>query len=401
MTGIITSIISLILLSLFSAAFSGHAAAVLALGGALMIAVTAGYVRDSGGKRLKALQLLLAVLFSLCTGKWWGCFVFACLLWPGLPASVLMADGTLVFIFLLLLFVPGYDADALLQGRDAGFVAASLIVRLFATAAVCALAQLFRHLLKKKERKEEEKRQRIQSYSLSEMHESRRSRELARQSFYIDRNARLIERENISRNIHNSVGHSITAAIMTLDAADMLFEKKPEEARKKMNDATERIRGSLGAIRSAVRALDDEAEDVSVKDLICWFDNIVDEFQMDTERSCDRLYEVFDREQLLPREHAEFLTGALEECLTNGVKHGKAEHFTIRLSGDSAHVRLEVADDGKSAFSDANAEERIKNGFGLKKLISYTERCGGKTGFRNEDGFRTIIELPLIVSSGY
>ena len=397
---IITSIISLILLGLVSAGVSGHVVPLLVTGGALMIAITAGYVRDSEGKLLKALQLLLAVLFALCTGKWWGCLVFACLLWPGALTSVLMADGTLVLLFLLLLFVPGYDADTQLQGRNAGFVAASLIVWLFATAAVCALAKLFRGLLKRKERKEEEERQRIQNSVLSEMHEIQRNRELSRQSFYIDRNARLMERENISRNIHNSVGHSITAAIMTLDAADMLFEKKPEEAHKKMNDATERIRGSLGAIRSAVRALDDEAEDVSVKDLICWFDNIVDEFQMDTERSCDRLYEVYDREQLLPREHAEFLTGALEECLTNGVKHGKAEHFTVRLSGDSAHVRLEVADDGKSAFSDENAGELIRNGFGLKKLMSYTERCGGKTGFRNEDGFRTIIELPLIAASG-
>ncbi len=400
MIGILTSIISLILLTLVSVGVSGHVAPVLLTGGALMIAIAAGSVRDSMGKGLKALQLLLAVLFVLFTGKWWSCPVFACLLWPGLSGSLLMTDGMLTLLFLLLLFVPGYDAEALLEGRSTGFVLASLILWLFVDSAVCCLAQLYRHLLKKKEGKKEEERKRIQSYSLSEMHERQRNRELARQSFYIDRNARLIERENISRNIHNSVGHSITAAIMTLDAADMLFEKDPGEAHKKMNDATERIRGSLGAIRSAVRALDDEAEDVSVKDLICYFDNIVDEFQMDTERSCDRLYEVYDREQLLPREHAEFLTGALEECLTNGVKHGKAEHFTVRLSGDSAHVRLEVTDDGKSAFNDANAEERIRNGFGLKKLLSYTERCGGMAGFKNEEGFRTFIELPLVAASG-
>ncbi len=399
MIAVIAAIGSLILLSVGAAAITGHGAEVLLLGGALMITITAGSVRDGGEKRLKILQFLLAVLFALCTENWWGCLVFACLLWPGTVKMLMMADGTLLAVLLLTIFVPGYGAAVFPEDRGAAYLFASFLLWLFVTDGVCGLMLLFRHLLRKKEQKEEEERRRIRNNSLSEMHEIQRSKELARQSFYIDRNARLMEREKISRNIHNSVGHSITAAIMTLDAADLLFEQKPEEAHRKMNDATERIRGSLGAIRSAVRALDDEAADVSVKDLICYFDNIVNEFQMDTERSCDRLYEIYDREQLLPREHAEFLTGALEECLTNGVKHGGAEHFVIRLSGDRAHVRLEVKDDGKSAFGEGNAEKLIRNGFGLKKLISYTERCGGEAGFRNEDGFRTFIELPLITGA--
>ena len=227
------------------------------------------------------------------------------------------------------------------------------------------------------------------------MHEIKKSKELARQSFYVEKNARLIERENISRNIHNSVGHSITAAIMTLDAADLLFEKKPEEAHKKMNDATDRIRGSLNAIRSAVRALDEESSDVTVKDLICYFDNILNEFLMDSDRSCERIYEFYDEERELPREHVEFLTGALEELLTNGVKHGNASCFIVKLSGDSAHLQLEVKDNGRSEFDEKSREELIKNGFGLKKLAAYAERCGGGASFQNEDGFRTVITLPV------
>jgi len=254
---------------------------------------------------------------------------------------------------------------------------------------------LARWLLDRREQREEEARCRIQSYSLGEMHEIQKSKELARQSFYVDKNARLMERENISRNIHNSVGHSITAAIMTLDAADLLFEKRPEEAHKKMNDAAERIRGSLSAIRSAVRALDEESGDVTVKDLTCYFDNILDEFLMDTDRSCDRIYELYEMEREIPREHAEFLTGALEELLTNGVKHGGAMHFVVKLSGDSAHLLLEVKDDGKSDFGEATREELIRKGFGLKKLTAYAQRCGGRTDFTNEEGFRSVIELPI------
>ena len=82
------------------------------------------------------------------------------------------------------------------------------------------------------------------------------AKELVIKNYLADKNARLEERENISRNIHNSVGHSITAAIMTLDAADMLYDTAPDKAREKMNTANERIRTGLEAIRQAVRVLD-------------------------------------------------------------------------------------------------------------------------------------------------
>lgn len=59
--------------------------------------------------------------------------------------------------------------------------------------------------------------------ALGELNEKKLNEELRIKNYLSDRNARLEERENISRSIHNSVGHSITAAIMTLDAAVICF----------------------------------------------------------------------------------------------------------------------------------------------------------------------------------
>ena len=84
--------------------------------------------------------------------------------------------------------------------------------------------------------------------AVNEMYMKQLNQELVIKNYLVDKNARLEERENISRNIHNSVGHSITAAIMALDAADMLFDCKPKMAREKMNTANERIRESLQSI---------------------------------------------------------------------------------------------------------------------------------------------------------
>ena len=94
-------------------------------------------------------------------------------------------------------------------------------------------------------------------------------------------------------------------------------------------------------------------------------------------------------------EHSEFLTGALKECFTNGVKHGQADLFTVGLYTDSNHVRLYVEDNGKSDFNLENQKVKIDQGFGLKKIISYVRKWGGSAVFLNENGFRGEITLPM------
>ena len=396
MIEIAISVVVILLLTAVSVLLAtGNTVMVLATGGGLMILLTAGYMSDDKEKLIKALQLFLAFVFAFSTCSWIGCIAFAVLLWTGALNACLYAAVTFIIIQAFR-YATGIDDISSSYGNAAGYIIASGIVRIVLLEIICIFFILIRNKIRKSSLSEKENRERLRAYSLSEMHQMMKNRELALNNFYSDKNARLLERENISRNIHNSVGHSITAAIMTLDAADVLFDKDPEEAHRRMNDAGTRIRGSLSAIRSAVRALDEESSDVTVKDLICFFDNILDEFLMDTERKCERIYDIISDEYMIPREHAEYLTGALSEFLTNGVKHGKASFFIVEFSGDKAHIRLSVTDNGESGFNEENSLRRISEGFGLKKLTSYAERCGGSTEFWNDDGFHSVIELPLL-----
>lgn len=232
--------------------------------------------------------------------------------------------------------------------------------------------------------------------AVGELYEKKLNQELVMKNYLADRSARLEERENISRNIHNSVGHSITAAIMTLDAADLLFDSDKDKAREKMNMANERIRASLDSIRQAVRVLDSESKYIAISDFIGELTAVTESFSMDTAIKILTDFSNIYEELFLPHEHTEFLTGALQELLTNGVRHGKADKYVVHLTSDSRHVKLSVCDNGKSNFSAENAERKIRNGFGLKKLISYTEKCGGTTAFENQNGFRATITLPLL-----
>lgn len=237
--------------------------------------------------------------------------------------------------------------------------------------------------------------QSLRSTVISELYEKKLNHELELENYLTDKNARLQERENISRSIHNCVGHSITASIMTLDAADMLFDVSPQKAREKMNKANERMRESLDSVRQAVRLLNTDDIYISMYDFTESIKNISGSFDMDTETSTSIDFSLADMSTEIPRDHAEFLTGAVEEMLSNGIRHGNADKFNIILSSDSRHIMIVITDNGSGSFSDENSNERIQNGFGLKKLISYTKRCGGRISFKNDNGFRTEIMLPF------
>ena len=236
----------------------------------------------------------------------------------------------------------------------------------------------------------------VRTTAVNEMYEKKLNQELILKNYLADKNARLEERESISRTIHNSVGHSIMAAIMTLDAADMLFGTAPEKAHEKMNAANERIRSSLESIRHAVRLLDHEGGRISIGDFLSAINAVTERLVMDTMIKIRTDFPDAESSFSIPHEHAEFLVGAVQEILVNGVRHGAADLFTISLTIDSRHIRLSVWDNGKSDFSPQNAQDRIRNGFGLKKLLSYAERCGGSAFFTNQNGFKSTITLPLL-----
>ena len=367
---------------------SDHPFAVIAITGALLIVLTArGLCEDehgTQGRALRRISLVLITGLAVISGGWWGFLAFAC-------------TDRIVFASPAAVAPAAYVAYAIIRDRDAlgTRTVAEILVRAAVVAVFVLLITTAKKIAAGAERRRKATQERLLKTSVSEMNERRINRELSRQSYAIDRNARLLERENISRNIHNSVGHSITAAIMTLDAADMLYDTKPEEARRRMNDANERIRGSLDSIRSAVRALDEESGELPIADLARYLRNAVEDFTMDTERTVDIATDYYAEDIAVPREHVEFLTGVLQEALTNGAKHGDAKHYTVLLAADSAHVRLSVKDDGSGDFNEAVRSERLAAGFGLRKILSYAERCGGTASFVNDGGFRTEVELPL------
>lgn len=376
----------LILLTIVGALYSNISEVYIIIGAALMIFVTYQKYNESKRNNLVLGANLVGMLLYACfSGSIFGFFVF------GMERKIKVRYRCIASAITYSLYV------ALTQRFD---TPARIIIGDILLVVVCLIMEAIYKTIDWTQLKNQQEKDRLLQSNLNELREKRLNEQILIQKSVDERNARLTERENISRNIHNSVGHSITAAIMTLDAADMLYEVKPDEARKKMNDATDRIRGSLESIRRAVRVLDEDSKELLAADLKEELNEVIREFVMDTEIEVVKDDSEIENDVSLPHDYVVFLTGVLQECLTNGLKHGNASIYQVLLRGDSAHVHLEVSNNGKSDGDFTLHGTKYEQGFGLKKIVSYVEQCGGKVAFETESGFKTVVELPIQGGTG-
>ena len=201
---------------------------------------------------------------------------------------------------------------------------------------------------------------------------------------------RMQERERISRDIHNSVGHTITAAIFALEAAKMQRTKEPEAADEKTDRAIQRMRESMDIIRNSVRMMNDQnvmdAQELEKLLTLC-----CRQTEQDSDVYIEADFSGLEKmsETPMSSERIGFLYGMVQECVTNGMKHGAAHRFRLKAGVEDDSIAIEVWNDGK--VPDTQPQE----GFGLQHLRSYAEKAGGSFQIKAGYGFSVYLALPL------
>lgn len=231
--------------------------------------------------------------------------------------------------------------------------------------------------------------------ALNELKVMNLNRELAMKYQLADLNARLEEREHISRNIHNVVGHTITSAIVSLQAYRVLQDTQPQRAEDKLAAADQRMRLALEEIRRAVRVLDQETQEISLKDFQQLMIAELKRFSIDTDLTVTHNLEYIESEQFVDKRTCEFLHSALSECLNNGIRHGNATSFVVYMHADASHIALSVTDNGTGfqQISLAEQEKKLNQGYGIRKMKQFVFEHGGKIKIESESGFTVSIEL--------
>ncbi|MDE7084502.1 MAG: sensor histidine kinase [Clostridia bacterium] len=179
------------------------------------------------------------------------------------------------------------------------------------------------------------------------------------------------ERNRIARDIHDNAGHSMTAVIMQTEAAKLLIDSNPEEAKAKIIAANIQAKNALEQMRDSIHLLAGRNEAVSLKDEI-------EEIIAQTMDGTDVKIRYGIADVQLSGDRRRFIANSLKECLSNGMRHGGACAFYVELSENGDKAVLTVSDNGRGLPSD------FKEGYGLRGIREKAAAFGGGIVFESE-----------------
>jgi signal transduction histidine kinase len=292
---------------------------------------------NAGGIRLFPLLYIVLVIRS-------------CLIYQ-LPGR-LGITGLSFFLFLLTLlrWVESFPARPLLQER--------LRYLLLGYSLLFGLSLAFVLLLMNALLSERQSREKLASAN----------EQLRKYALRIEDQATLQERNRIAREIHDSLGHSLTALNLQLETALKLWSADPIKATKFLEQAKRLGSTALQDVRHSVSTMrSDPLQGRSLEEAIA---SLSQEFQQTTGISptCSLMLG-----RPIPIEVMTAVYRIAQEALTNICKYANATEVKIQLQTSPTQLNLSIQDNGKGFNINQNT-----TGFGLQGMQERTLALGGQ-----------------------
>lgn len=199
--------------------------------------------------------------------------------------------------------------------------------------------------------------------------------------------ARLLERERLARELHDSVAHHLMAVTVQAQATRAILSTRPEDAKLALTAIEDEAKRAINELRALVGSLreGEEAELVPagrITDLPA--------LAARTTTPAVAVELTGDLEGLPPAvERAVFRVA--QESITNAVKHARnATKVQVRIDGRAPAIRLSVLDDGEKSDAARGA------GFGLIGMAERAALLGGtfEAGPLAQGGWQTVAVFP-------
>jgi two-component system sensor histidine kinase DesK len=213
--------------------------------------------------------------------------------------------------------------------------------------------------------------------TLMQMDVERKNQELAVAHEEVRALATTAERERISRDLHDLLGHTLTLVAVKAELAARLVSRDAEAAEREMQAVAAAAREALSEVRTAVVGM----KGASLA------------FEIDKARQALAAADIQAQISALttdghPAQEA-VLAMALREGVTNVIRHAGAKHCDIKLEPNAKALVLTVADDGQGGG-------RVVEGSGLKGMRARLAAIGGALDIKSDkSGTRLTATAPL------
>ncbi|HEX6355950.1 sensor histidine kinase [Actinophytocola sp.] len=190
------------------------------------------------------------------------------------------------------------------------------------------------------------------------------------------------ERNRLARDIHDSLGHHLTAISIQLEKAAAFADRDSTVAGQALTDARRSVGRALADVRASVGTL--RAEPVRLVDAL-------------TELAAEAraTLAVDGEERHVDAATVTALYRAAQEAITNAHRHGKAGQVTVSVAFGAADTRLVVTDDGRG-FDAAEPPA----GYGLLGLRERAALLGGTVTVDSRPGAGTRVAVSVPTTGG-
>src|SRR6266571_6310629 len=207
--------------------------------------------------------------------------------------------------------------------------------------------------------------------------------------------ATIEERNRIAREIHDGLGHALTAITLQLEKALVYQEKQPEVAVQAVRDAKRVAKDALQDVRRSVRVLRTEREPIS---LIQQITLLVEQLR---ENALAVDFEVVGSEERFSGDSLMTLYRVAQEGFTNIQKHAQASAVRVRLHFAEDEAHLSISDNGRGFDTEHRQQqpERLDGGYGLQGIRERLALVGGSFQVVSQEGRGTQL-LATVTRTG-
>lgn len=197
----------------------------------------------------------------------------------------------------------------------------------------------------------------------------------------VERITLLEERDRLSKDLHDTMGHSYTSIIMGMETLRM--ELKSKEGEQQLDSLLQLARNSMEEVRLYLHQLDLSQESFS---LAVTLQQLTDEFKKHAKVNVRT--QIIGEEYIVSKQSKMTLYRSLQESLTNAVRHGHSTEIIVSLHFEPQQIRLDVQDNGCGG-------EEWKDGFGLTAMKERVSQLQGRVIVYSKKGEGTLISCVL------
>jgi signal transduction histidine kinase/ligand-binding sensor domain-containing protein len=196
------------------------------------------------------------------------------------------------------------------------------------------------------------------------------------------------ERKRIAAGLHDNLGQHLIV-IKNWASLALNFADKSAPVREQLDEISTTAVQALGEVREIIYDLRPyQIETIGLSRTIrSMVEQVAASSGIDFQVECDELENIF-----LPDDEVTFYR-TIQECVSNVVKHSRAERAAVRIKRGAAGIEAEISDNGRGFVTETQPQSDKAGGFGLKGLSERVRMLGGNFSIRSAPGKGTKISV--------